>query len=358
MSKHIILVLILSGTIAFLGCNPAEEQAVTTVKLRSVRTQEIVSRDLPVKVQAVGRLVPNRQVDVSTQVAGIVQIYTPDVGDKIKKGGSLLKLDPTDYRLALNEAKAALKSANARLAVAQGSFERSKQLFPEKAITAELYDKSEAEYLSAKASVTQLKVNLDIKQRQLDKTVIGAPFDAYVTRRFVEIGQNIRIGEAVMSLADMKTMRVRIHLNEQDYVHLDKRDPVSVKVEAFPQTPFAGRVDKIGITADPRTNTFEVEILVENPDFALKAGLTARVTIQTDVIRDAIMVPQNTVMYREDRKEVFVIENEDTAVTREVSLGRAEGALVRIMQGLAPGEQLVTTGSAYLKSGDKVLIAP
>jgi RND family efflux transporter MFP subunit len=155
----------------------------------------------------------------------------------------------------------------------------------------------------------------------------------------------------------MGRMRVKIHLNEQDYVHLDKEDAVTVRVEAYPEAAFVGQVDKIGIKADAHTNTFEIEILVANPDLLLKAGLTAAVTVTVDEIRDAIMIPQDAVLFRENRKEVFVVTDEDKAAVREVTLGRVEGSTVRILDGLAPGEKLVTTGAPYLKDGDRVAVA-
>jgi RND family efflux transporter MFP subunit len=230
-------------------------------------------------------------------------------------------------------------------------------LLPQKVITPEFYDKVEAEYKAAQSAVSQAETMVDINQRRLDKTVIKAPFDGLVVQRLVEIGQNINIGDPVMAIADMVRMRVKIFVNEQDYVHLDKEDPVRVRVEAYPEASFNGRVDKIGVKADPRTNTFEIEILVDNPDLLLKAGLTATVSITVDEIRDAIMIPQDSVLFRDSRKEVFVMTDDDRAAVREVALGRVDGSSVRILNGLGPGDRLVTTGAAYLKDGDRVAIA-
>ena len=131
---------------------------------------------------------------------------------------------------------------------------------------------------------------------------------------------------------------------------------VTVVVEAFSEQPFAGRVDKIGIQADARTNTFEVEILLDNPQYIFKAGLTARVAIQTEVIHQAVIIPQGSVLFREDRKEVFVVEQGEHAAAREVKLGETAGSEIRILQGLAPGDVLVVAGAQYLKAGDSVAI--
>ena len=344
--------------ILVLGCRPPEANETFKEKLRSVKVSAVASRNLPVVVQAVGSLAPNREVAVSAQVAGTIMAYNARVGDKVGAGQWLVKLDATDYILGRNQAEAALKAVQARMAMAQSSYDRAKSLLPDRAITPEMFDRTEAEYKSAQASEAQLKAALDITNRQIEKTVIEAPFSGYVTQRLVEIGQSIHPGEVVMALADMENMRVRVFLNEQDYVLLDANDPVTVTVEAFADRSFKGVVDTIGIKADPRTNTFLVEILVPNPQNALKAGLTARVALQVEVIEDAILIPQNTVLFREDRREVFVVESEGQAVARQVLLGRTDGALIRILDGLAPGDRLVTSGGQYLKTGDKVIVVP
>lgn len=358
MKKYLIIAILLPALFAFSGCRPSTEEAVVEEKPRTVRVEKIASRDLPIHVDAAGRLIPNREVVISSQVTGILMAYNADVGTAVAAGDELVNVDPTDYRLALNEVNANLLSAKARLAASQNAYKRAQSLLPGNVITPEMFDKSEAEYKSAQALVTQLETGVDIAQRRLDKTVISAPFGGYVTQRRVEMGQNLAIGDPVMAMADFNTMRVRIHLNERDYVHLDKDDPVTVRVDAFSDTSFPGRVDKIGIMADPRTNTFEIEILVENPGIILKAGLTARVSIRTEVIHDAIMIAQNCVIFRESGKEVFVVEEDNRAAPRKVKLGRVRGSTVRILDGIAPGDHLVVTGAQYLKPGDKVAIVP
>ena len=358
MKNSLIVTCLLSALLALAGCEPAQETQVVEEKPRMVRVEKIVRRDLPIYVDVVGRLIPNREVVVSSQVAGILMRYNVVVGSAVKAGDPLVELDPADYRLALKQAGANLLSAQARLAAAQNSYRRARNLLPGNAITPELFDQAEAEYKASQALVTQLETAVGIAQRRLDKTLIRAPFDGYVAQRMVELGQNMAVGEPVMAMADLKTMRVRIHLNERDYVRLDKDDPVTVKVEAFPDSTFDGWVDKVGIKADPQTNTFEVDLLLDNPGILLKAGLTARVSINTDMLRDSIMIAQSCVIFREKGKEVFVVDADNRVTARKVELGQVDGSSVQIIDGLVAGDNLVITGAPYLKTGDKVKIAP
>jgi RND family efflux transporter MFP subunit len=340
----------------FSACKPAEQEAAVQDNPVPVRLEKIQARDLPLVVHSAGRLAPNREVVLSAEVPGIVNNYTADVGDKVVEGQVLVTLKPVDYQLALNEARANLAAARARLDAAEKTFYRYKSLLPRKVITPEAYEQSEAEYKSAQAAVSQMLAVESISSQRLSKCEIKSPFEGFISARTVEYGQLVGVGEPVMSVVDMKTMRVKIHLNERDYVNLDREDPVEVKIEAFPGNLFTGHVDRVGIKADPKTNTFDVEILVENPDILLKAGLTARVSITIEVIQDAIMISQSSVLYRETKKEVFIIDDANKAMPREVKLGQVEGSLVRIREGLAPGDFLVVTGGQYLKPGSKVIV--
>ena len=355
--KRLILCLLLFP-IGLCACSKPSEDPVITPKNIAVRVETITTRDLPIVANSVGRLTANREVVLSTEVTGIVIGYDVDVGAKVTKGAPIVKLDPADYRLALEEAQANLRAAKVMMTARKNSFDRAKGLLPGSSITPDLFDQSEAEYKSSSAQVAQMQSMVALARRRLEKTTITAPFTGYVTRKFVEIGQSVAVGNPVMEIADMNTMRVKININELAYVHLDKEDPVEVTVEAFSQTPLVGQVDRIGIRADSRTNTFEVEILVDNPDIHLKAGLTARVAIQTKVIRDAVMIPQSTVLYRGNRQEVFVIESDNLAAARKIKMGPANGSDVTILEGLLPGDRLVVEGGQYLKPGDQVVIEP
>jgi len=322
-----------------------------------VRVMEIESRYFPLVVESVGRLVANREVTLSAEVRGVVESYNADVGDRVKNGQNLVRVDQTDYLLALKEAEANLEVNQARLDAMEKSFERSRNLLTRNVISQNAFEKSEADFKSSRASVAHGKVLVDIARERLNKTWISAPFSGLIAYRMVEKGQTVGVGQPVMTLVDLAPMRVRVYLTERDYVHLDWKDPVSVTIEASPESVFKGRIDRIGIKADERTNTFDLEILVENPDLFLKAGMTAKVQLTTSVIHDAILIPQSAVLYRKDRKEVFVVGPNQRARVREIETGRSEGALVQIMKGLIPGDRLVVTGGQYLKPGNSVMIS-
>ncbi len=266
-------------------------------------------------------------------------------------------INPNDYRLALKEAEANLAVSRTRMDLALKAFNRSKSLLPRKVITQDAYDKAEAEYLSAGASLERVTVLVDIAKAQLVKTQISSPFDGHTAVRMIETGLLIGGGQPLMKIVESDPIRVSIWLPEKEYVRLDRNDPVSVVVEAFPETVIPGTIDRINITADERTNTFGVEIIVDNANLSLKAGMTARVRIITAVIPDTILIPQSTVLYRSDRKEVFVAGPDKRAALRQIELGQPAGEKIEIRKGLSAGDQLIVTGGQFLKPGDKILIS-
>lgn len=339
------------------ACSPPAETAMQEkASSISVRIMHVERQELPLVVESVGRLAPNREVTLAAEISGVVESYHADIGDRVKKDQILLRIDSTDYRLALMEAEAGLAIAQSRLDLAKKVYERAKTLLPKKVITPDDFDKSEADYLGAGASMKRATVLVDIAKERLDKTRIRSPFDSLIAERMIEVGQMIGAGQPVLTVAEFASMRVKIYLAEKDYVQLDREDPVSIMVEAYPDVDITGRIDRVRIKADERTNTFGVEILLDNPGLFLKAGMTARVRITADTVHDTILIPQSTVQYKRDRQEVFVVGSDQRAEPRRVLLGRSTDDRIQVLDGLIPGDQLVVSGGQYLKSGDKVLI--
>lgn len=354
--KIILIITILILFFLQSACSSSKDKA-SIEKPVAVEVKEIQAINLPVDVETTGRLSPNREVTLMAEVSGAVKTYFADMGDSVEKNQALVKINPVDYQLALNEAKANLASAQAQLDLAKKSYERSKILLPRDVISKDTFEKSESQYKAALAGINRVKAMVDIAQERLKKTIIRAPFPGLVAARMVEVGQTIGAGQPVMNIIDLELMRIKISLSEKDYIRLDQNDPVSVSVDTFPQNSLNSRIDLIGVKADPRTSTFDVEILVDNPELILKAGLTARVRITTDIISNAILIPQSTILYRENSQEVFIVGADNKAQRRILLLGVTVGADVQVLSGLTSKDKLVITGGQYLEPGDTVMIS-
>jgi len=357
ISRFQLLIGICVYLLFIAACSPPEKNEVQPKKPVPVQILKVKTRNLPVMVESVGRLVADREVMVAAEVGGIVNQYRADIGDQVKRGQLLAEINSVDYRLALVEAKANLAAAAARLNSAEKTYNRSKALLPRKVISQDAFEKAEAGYETARAVVDQVKALVNIAENRLEKTKITVPFKGMVASRMIEKGQMIGPGQAVMAVVDLGRMRVKVHIPERDYVHLDKNDPVSLIVDAYPEKLFTGHVDRIGVKADDRTHTFGIEILIDNPDYLLKAGLTARVRITTRILSDTIMIPQSCILYKNEQKTVFIVDSNKKARLRVVDLGLTEESMIQIKKGLKPGDNLVITGGQYLEAGDTVTIS-
>ncbi|MFC1535139.1 efflux RND transporter periplasmic adaptor subunit [Thermodesulfobacteriota bacterium] len=213
-SYLIIIILIMAP---LLSCspkrdNPAPEEDDKPVP---VRVMEVKNQDLPLVVESVGRLGPNREVTLSAEVGGVVESYSAGTGDRAEEGQILVRIDPTDYQLALKEAEANLEVARARLDASEKTFERSKSLLPRNVITTDAFEKYEADFKSSRASVARVKVLVDIAKERLNKTRISAPFAGLIASRTVEKGMIIGTRQPLMTLVDLDTVRVRVYLRDR-----------------------------------------------------------------------------------------------------------------------------------------------
>jgi RND family efflux transporter MFP subunit len=356
----ISVLIIIALLAAFIAADAEEQGKVETtsdiVSSVPIEVMTVATQDLPVIVETVGRINPDREVVVSAQISGQIKGYEVDVGDRITAGQLLVQIDPTDYKLALEQARSNLSAAEIHLSTAQKAFNRFQKLLPKKVISQDNFEKVEAEYWAAQAQKDQAEVGVKIARERLKKAGITAPFAGIVARRDVETGQWIAAGMPVMTIVDLRKVRAKVFLNEKDFVHIDSGDPVEIIAEAYPDQRFTGSIGRIDIEADPMTNTFGVEIIAENPATILKAGMSARVYITTLLLKNIILIPQNVIIFRERGIEVFVVDDDETALTREVKLGRTSGNLIQVIEGLRAGDRLIVKGQNYVKPGEKVTV--
>ena len=215
------------------SCSPSGEGSALEKKIVAVTVLTLENSSMPVIATSMGRLNPFREAALAPEISGVVSECFVDNGDPVKKGAALVALDPTDHRLAARQAMANQDAAESRLYAAEKSYHRLGILLPRHVISAETFEKSEAEYKIARASLAQAKALSDISRERLEKTKIRSPFSGFVASRDVEVGQTAAPGQPVMTIADISSMRLLIHMTEGDYVHLDKNDSVSVFLPAF-----------------------------------------------------------------------------------------------------------------------------
>ncbi|MGX5687584.1 efflux RND transporter periplasmic adaptor subunit [Arcticibacter tournemirensis] len=318
-----------------------------------VATEKVQKRAITETVSASGKVQPEVEVKLSSEVSGEIVVLNVKEGDVVKKGQLLCKVRPDILQSGYNRAVASLNTQRATLASSQqqlkqaeanfknteASYKRSAELFKKKVLSASEYDAAQAQYLSAKANLESLRQNIigaryGVEQSQavvkeasdnLARTTIYSPVDGVVSKLSVELGERVvgtaqMAGTEIMRISNLNTMEVNVDVNENDINRVSLGDLAEIEVDAFQGKKFQGTVTEIassanvvGTSADQVTNfSVKVRILPESYAALLKAGaknespfrpgLSATVDIQTEKTT-GLAVPIQSVTTRDEIKD-------------------------------------------------------
>jgi len=306
----IILIAVGAGG-AWLYANRSEKEP-------EVKTLQMSRGDIIDGVGATGTLQAVTTVTVGTQVSGIVQEMYADFNSIVKKGQVVARLDPSILQTQVETAKANLANANANLerqkvAVddAQRKLVRTRELAGKQLVNkvelenAEVAVKSaEAQYRSTESSIVQAKASLNKAEVDLDHTVITAPINGIVIKRSVDKGQTVAASMSAPELfiiaADLTQMQVNANIDESEVGRMRPGQAVTFRVDAYPTETFHGSVKQVRLNPTTVQNvvTYSTVIDVPNPDYKLKPGMTANVTIEVARRENVLRVPNAALRFR------------------------------------------------------------
>jgi len=337
------------------GCGKGGEPNASTGEDNTpvVETITVEAADLPIRVRYVGTTHPKASVVLEARVPGLVKSYSVELGERVTKDSVLARIDDVDYVLAVREAAANLELAQAEYDSIRKTHARIKELLPKQAVPQERADTVKGRMLAAQAQVARMESVLEIAKERLNKTRIVSPMDGWVAKRFVEIGANVDPGKPLFRIVDLSVIKVVIFVTESDYGYLKPGQTVDIVVDAYARRHYFGTIERLGVEADARTNTFEIEIRVPNPDGLLKAGMSAEVELEREMLTDAIFVPQSAILYREGGPRVFILDERGIAHERAITLGVGSGDRIRVLSGLNHRDTLVVKGQHYINEGSK-----
>lgn len=253
--------------------------AVACICLSLVLCGARVDKALALEITAVGRAASINHVDIATQVAGEVTEVNANLGDRVKRGQALVQLDTLFFDLDVRTARAKLDFATARALEARRNHERALSLTTSNVGSGRSRDGAEAAAATTAADVRARQAALDLALYRLEKTAISAPFEGWVSRRLVGVGSFLRVGETVISLSDLSKAVVRFDLIERDVARVEKGNRAVILFDALPEHRWVGQITRVGMVGNSRSDTFPVEITIENPDSLIRDGYTASITI-------------------------------------------------------------------------------
>jgi RND family efflux transporter MFP subunit len=287
----------------------------------------------------------NTTVDVGFEVPGKVVAVGPDEGQTVRAGQSLASLDPTDYRLAVEQAAAqADRTARDR--------DRNQPLLASGGIAPADMDHLES-------GARQSAAAADLAKKRLADTRLAAPISGIIARRAIEVGATVAPGQPVFTIVALDPVRVRVGVPESDIGHIVEGAAATVRIPAL-DTSFVGRVSLIGVAADPATRSYSVEISVPNPARRMRAGMVAEATITTRETTSAMVVPAAAVLHdgtANGTTIVYVLDRDAAHVrARRVTTGAARGDSLEITSGLTENDRVVVAGQQRLRDGGSVTL--
>ncbi len=294
-------------------------------------------------ITAVGTLLANESVMIRPEVAGRVVAIHFNEGQSVAAGARLVSLDAAEV-----QAQLAASTADERLNAQRA--ERAAELYKKNFISQQALDDAREAYKKATARRQE-------DGARLAKTEIRAPFAGMVGLRQVSAGAYLKAGEDIVRLDKIDVVKLDFRVPEVYLGQIRKDQPVGVRVDAFPNETFTGRVYAVETTVDEKTRTMLLRARVSNPGGKLRPGMFARVTLELGSNSNAILVPEQAVVPRGDRNFVFrVVENK--ARLTEVTLGTRSPGVVEVKSGLSAGELVVTDGQLRLQDGSLVAVLP
>jgi RND family efflux transporter MFP subunit len=320
-----------------------------------VRTVTVEKRDLPEEVVLTGTLRPRAQVQVVAEVAARLLRVVRDEGAHVGKDQVLAVLDDTDYRLAIDRARASLAMAEANRAHAQAEKERADNLLKTGGITDRDHLSAQVALQVGEASLAQAKAEIAIAGQQLARTEIRAPFAGRVAKRLPDPGSMLAAGSPVFTLVDDSVFEFEAQVASRDLAKVRPGVPVQLSVDALPNARLEGRVARVEPLVDERSRSFRAVVRLPGRP-GLVGGLFARATARVGQIEGALVVPP-AALVREgadpSAAAAFVVR-QGRAEKVDVALGVEAPDGIQVTSGLAAGDVVVLDPPTTLASGAPV----
>ncbi len=363
MWNRCLLATAIMSVALFCGCSP--EVSEEPELIRPVRYARVMPQGAIEQRTYSGSTKAELETDLSFKVAGTLILRDAGVGDAISVGQLVAQLDPTDYRVRVQEAEAGLARARAELRNAQAGYERTRELYENRNASRSDLDTARAGAESASAQVRAATQQLEAARLQLSYTRLTAPASCTVAQTFVELNQNVAAGQSILRVNCGQCAEVVVSVPELDIGRINAGTTVAVAVDALPDELLTGVVSEVGVATGGGGATYPVTVALQERCGAVRSGMAADVTFRfpTSGPSGGLVVPFVAVGEDADGRFVFVLEPSDGqagerwfARRRPVTVGGLTADGLTIISGLTEGEIIATAGVRRLTDGQQVTL--
>lgn len=352
------MLAIFSGALLLTGCagNEEMEEAV-----RPVFYQE-VSRDINQNMRSFSGVTQSAtEAKLSFKVGGLIEFVAVDMGDKVKRGAVIARLDDADFIISYNKAEASLKNAEAQLNAAKSSFLRVENLYVNNNVSLSEYEKAKTQFESAGMMVKTARSQLDAAQNQLDYTVLRAPFEGLVSSVMAQENEMTGPGQPLVAFAAVNSLEVKTAVPENIVGQIERGQEADVRFSAFPERSFRGIITEVS-PGNQSASAYPVIVHLPEPTGGLIPGMTGTVEFSLNPGANGegtIMIAPDAVGHDQSGDFVFVAAKSKEngiyiAEKRNIMLSELMADGYEVKHGLNRNEIVITAGLSFLYDGRKV----
>lgn len=327
--------------------------------------------DVAAHLTVVGNLIGLQTVDIAPRTGGRLLSVNVQLGDRVRRGQVLAKVEDREIveqvraaEASQEVAKATIRQREADLKVAELNFDRSKNLFSRQLLAKQALDDAESRYMAAvaqtdlsRAQLSQNDARLQELRINLQHTSVTSPVDGFVGKRNVDPGAMVNTNTAIASVVDISRLRLVVNVVEKDLRLVNAGDVADVEVDAYPGEKFSGKIARVAPVLDPATRTATMEVEIPNHDHKLKPGMYARINLTVEERKNALVAPKNAVIDFENKRGVWMPNDQKRAAFVPVTLGIEGPEQIEILSGLKEGDRFVTTGAGAVRNNDQLVVA-
>jgi membrane fusion protein (multidrug efflux system) len=348
------------------GC-ATEKPASPAPPPPDVQVVEVIQRDVPVYIEAIGQTRGSEEIEVRARIEGVLESVNFEEGSFVKKGDLLYTIDPREYNAAVDQAKGRLAQAQADLARFEQDVARYKPLVEQNAVPRQTLETAVAQTNAGRANVQAAQAGVTTAELSLSYARVFAPTDGIIGKTEINVGNLVGRGQSTLltQISKVDPIRLRVSISEREYLQLARNRAATQQAAAAAggESPFEmlladgtthphrGKLAFADRLVDASTGTLLIDIAFPNPERLVRPGQYGRARVAVDFKAKALLVPQKAVAAVQSVDTVSVVKADNTIDTRQVKTGARVGTWWVIESGLTAGERVVVEGLQKIRPG-------
>ena len=358
LPRRLMVTAMAVGLLFLAGCDSQADSAQQAPPPPQVSVADVVVESVRFWDEFTGRIEAVETVELRPRVTGYIDSIHYTEGQSVEAGEVLFVIDQRPYQAALALAEADLERARARAELARSEVARAETLAQSRAISREELDQRRAAAAQSNAEVLAARAALDTASLNMAFTEVRAPISGRTGRALVTVGNLVSEATPLTSIVSLDQVHVHFYSDERAYLNYDamarsgerassrdERTPVRVGLASDESYPYPGEVDFVDNRLDAAAGTILMRAVLDNSEGRFAPGMFARVQLLGSGSQQAILIDDKAVLTDQDRKYVYVVDDEGIAQRRDVQLGRMAEGLRVVASGLESGDRVVVRGA-------------